>query len=89
MIAWREPAAEFRDRDLGLAEVLIAFSKNLQAIGEDGFQRLEALPAAQQGSDPTVLSDLEGLYLQQQKVAEAVEWAAGWWNYARKALKRP
>ncbi len=73
VIPWREPEPRVRDRDLALAEVLIGFSKNVPAIGEDGFRQLGMLPAEQVQQDPAVLSDLEGLSLQQQKLQEALQ----------------
>jgi len=55
--AWREPPAEFRQRDSALAELLIG-SK------EKGVKMLESLPEAQQTSDPDVLSALEAAFLE-------------------------
>jgi len=54
--AWREPPAEFRLRDLALAELRIG-SK------EKSVKMLESLPEAQQNGDPDVLSALEGAFL--------------------------
>ncbi len=71
-IAWREPGPEFGDRDLALAEVSIGFSKNLPEVGADGFRMLRGLSDREQ-QDPEVLSDLEGLSLQQGKLQEAAE----------------
>ncbi len=73
VIPWREPAPAVRDRDLALAEVLIGFSKKVQAVGEDGFRLLGVIPAQEVQQDPAVLSDLEGLSLQQQNLQAALQ----------------
>jgi tetratricopeptide (TPR) repeat protein len=56
VVAWREPPAEYRQRDLALAELQIG-SK------ERSVKLLEALPDAQQNSDADVLSALEAVFL--------------------------
>jgi len=56
IVAWREPPAEFRQRDQALAELQIG-SK------EKSVKLLETLPEAQQNSDPDVLSALEAAFL--------------------------
>ncbi len=70
--AWREPPSSMRERDLGLAEVVIGFSKGLQTIGEEGFRMLQTLPQQQVREDAPVLSALEGLFLQEQNTEEAL-----------------
>jgi hypothetical protein len=57
--AWRDPAPEFRQRDLGLAQLQIAFERHLQGLAQEGFELLRTLPAAQLGGDPDALSVLE------------------------------
>jgi predicted CXXCH cytochrome family protein len=73
VIAWREPPVESRRRDLGLAEVLVGVSNNLPQIASDGLHLLKALPEKQTQQDPAVLSDFEGLALQQHDAQEAVK----------------
>jgi predicted CXXCH cytochrome family protein len=73
IVPWREPPSEFRDRDLGLAELLAALSKNQPSLTEDGGRLLEALPKPQRDRDFDVLSALEGLSLQRGDLATAVQ----------------
>ena len=73
IVAWREPPAGVRDRDIGLAEVVVGFSKKLPEIGGAGFQTLQRLPADQQNQDPAILAALAGLALQRQNTAEALQ----------------
>src|SRR5262249_19009159 len=71
VMAWREPMAEFRQRDLALAELQIG-SK------EKGVRLLETLPEAQQNDDPDVLSALEAAFLESSPPDRAValaQWA--------------
>ncbi len=72
VVAWREPAQAIRERNLSLAEVVIGYTKKLPDIGQKGFAGLDALPRAVQDSDPIVVSDLEGLAMQQDNFAEAL-----------------
>ena len=72
VIAWRDPPAPIRDRDLALAQVVIGYSKNLPANSASGFAALQAIPGNARNQDATVLSDLEGFALQQD-AAEAVK----------------
>jgi tetratricopeptide (TPR) repeat protein len=71
--AWREPPVESRGRDLGLAEVLVGISNNLPEIAGEGLQLLKTLPEKQTEQDPAVLSDFEGLALQQHDSQEALK----------------
>ena len=75
VVAWREPAPEFRNRDLGVAEMVAAFAQRSQTLRDDAIRRLAAIPSAQQQGDAIVLSDLETLYTQDQQFEKAV--AAG------------
>jgi hypothetical protein len=70
--AWREPPSQFRDRDLALAEILAAVSKNQPALEEEGGRLLEALPEEQRNGDFDALSALEGLMLQRGSLVAAV-----------------
>jgi Flp pilus assembly protein TadD len=71
--AWREPPREFRDRDLALAEILAAISKNQPSLEQEGSRLLEALPAIQRDGDFDVLSALEGLSLQRGDLVSATQ----------------
>jgi len=73
LTAWRQPPAEFRNRDLGMAEVLAGFSKNLPSIEEEGFHALEALPPRERDRDPDALSNLEGLSLKNGDLQVALQ----------------
>jgi tetratricopeptide (TPR) repeat protein len=70
--AWREPPAEFRQRDLALAKLQIASKQNLTAMLRESVSMLEALPAAQQNKDADVLSSLEAAFLDTSSPAKAV-----------------
>ena len=67
---WRAGPAEWRDRNLGLAEVFAGVTNNLPQVAADGWQKLNALPEAQR--DASILSDLEGLAVQNQRFDEAL-----------------
>lgn len=71
--AWREPPEEDRERDSGLAEILIGTSKNLPALTQEGTRLLDSLPISRQHDDPEVLSALEGLALQRGDYQKAME----------------
>jgi hypothetical protein len=72
VVAWREPPAEFRRRDLALAKLQISSKEKLPAMMRDSIKMLEALPDAQQNSDPDVLSSLEVAFLNSSPPARAV-----------------
>jgi predicted CXXCH cytochrome family protein len=72
IVAWREPPAEFRQRDLALAELQIATNEKLPAMLRESVKLLEALPDAQQNNDPDVLSSLEAAFLESSPPARAV-----------------
>lgn len=67
---WRAGPAEWRDRNLGLAEVFAGVTNNLPQVAEDGWQKLNAIPEARR--DASVLSDFEGLAVQNQNLEEAL-----------------
>jgi tetratricopeptide (TPR) repeat protein len=71
--AWREPPASFRERDLALAEIIVGFSKQIPSLTQTGFRILQSLPGASLNVDPAALSDLEGLYAQQQDPKKAIQ----------------
>jgi predicted CXXCH cytochrome family protein len=71
--AWREPPEEFRKRDLALAELQVASENKLPAMLSESIRLLEALPRAQQNSDPDVLSSLEVAFLGTSAPPKAVE----------------
>ena len=71
--AWREPPAEFRQRNLALAELQVAAENNRPDLLRDGVRRLEALPQTQQNNDPDVLSSLEVAFLGTSAPEKAVE----------------
>src|SRR6202167_2920181 len=71
--AWREPPPEVRDRDLALAELLAAVSKNQPPLQDQGSHLLETLPAEQRNSDFDVLTALEGLSLQRGDFPAAIQ----------------
>jgi Tfp pilus assembly protein PilF len=60
---WREPPAQFRQRNLALAGLRLAAEKNLPVLAAQSTRLLDAIPEAQQNSDADVLAALEVLYL--------------------------
>jgi hypothetical protein len=72
VIVWRDGPATVRDRNFGLAQTVIGFSKNLPDISADGIRALKALPVERQNGDPTLLTALEGFALRAGETAEAV-----------------
>jgi predicted CXXCH cytochrome family protein len=72
LVAWREPPAEFRQRDLGLASLQAASKHKLQSLGEAGVKLLASLPPSQQNEDPEVLTSLGALMLDQDLTRSAV-----------------
>jgi tetratricopeptide (TPR) repeat protein len=72
VVAWREPPAEFRQRDLALAKLQISAKENLPDIMRESVKMLEALPESQQNNDPDVLSSLEVSFLANSPPARAV-----------------
>ena len=71
VIVWRDPPAESRDRNLGLAEVFVGVTNRLSNIAEAGWRLLNAIP--EENSDASLLSDFEGLALQNQNFDEALK----------------
>jgi predicted CXXCH cytochrome family protein len=72
IIAWREPPPEFRQRDLALAGLQVSSREKLPAMLQESMKLLEALPEAQQNSDPDVLSSLEVAFLNSSPPDKAV-----------------
>jgi tetratricopeptide (TPR) repeat protein len=63
IVPWRDPPAEYRQRDLAVAGLEISTSHKLAAIQRKSMQMLESLPVAQQNNDPGVLASLETAFL--------------------------
>lgn len=75
VLVWRDPAPQVRDRDLGLAETLVGFSKAAPNVGEAGVHMLKNLPPEQINNDPAAMADLEGIALQTGDVGAALRMA--------------
>jgi tetratricopeptide (TPR) repeat protein len=60
LAAWVEPPAEFRQRDLTLAGLIVGFrpgfKQGMPSVGQDALRRLETIPVAQLADDPTLLA---------------------------------
>lgn len=56
--AWAEPPAQIRDRNLGLAEFLIALTRRIPQLTAPGLSLLESLDPAKVDNDPLVLEAL-------------------------------
>lgn len=69
--AWHEPAAEIRQRNLGLAQLEAAALPRLQVLGDSGGRLLEELPPNERDNDPVVLAALGDVALSKGKVEES------------------
>jgi Flp pilus assembly protein TadD len=79
VVAWRDPPAQFRQRDLALAELEIGNEKHSPALIGESVKLLQTLPSEQQNSDADVLSNLQAVYLETSSPEKAValsQWAA-------------
>ena len=72
IVAWREPPAEFRQRDRALAGLQIGAGEKLPAILRESVRLLELLPEEQQHSDADVLASLEVAFLDSSTPEKAV-----------------
>jgi Tetratricopeptide repeat len=63
VVAWRDPAPELRQRDLGLAQLQISLERRLQELAKEAFEMLRTLPAEQLGKDAEALSTIETITL--------------------------
>ena len=75
---WRQPPAEFRQRNMALAALQLAAERDLPALAAQATRIVESLPAQQQTNDPEVLAALEVLYLgtsSPEKAVELSKWA--------------
>jgi predicted CXXCH cytochrome family protein len=53
---WVAPQAEFRQRDLALAGLIVGFKQGMPSIGQDALHRLETIPKSQLADDPVLLA---------------------------------
>lgn len=72
LVAWREPPEEFRQRDLGLAELMLSPEEN-EALWRDGARLLVSLNHGELNTDRDVVSALEDYYFRTGDTAKAVE----------------
>jgi predicted CXXCH cytochrome family protein len=70
--AWAEPPAQFRQRNLGLAELLVALAKNVPKLTESGLSILENLGPGKVNDDPLVLSVLGSVRRNRGDLANAI-----------------
>jgi Tetratricopeptide repeat len=68
LVPWREPPAEFRDRDLGLAEIIAGDRYRSAALHESGTRMLEQLPVTADEKDAKLLTALAGDALEKGNV---------------------
>jgi Tfp pilus assembly protein PilF len=69
LVAWRDPAPEYRRRNLGLADIYAGERKQSVDLVQEGFQILVALEA----KDAEVLTAIGSVLLQKQRPAEAAD----------------
>jgi hypothetical protein len=72
LAAFREPPAEVRHRDLGLAELDVGSRHGIPTMSRAGIQLLESLPDAERNRDAAVLAALAGADMQRGVVAEGM-----------------
>jgi hypothetical protein len=72
LAAFREPPAEVRNRDLGLAELDVGSRHGIPAMSKAGIQLLESLPDAKRNKDAAVLAALAGADLQRGMAPEGL-----------------
>ncbi|MGC2661579.1 MAG: cytochrome c3 family protein [Bryobacteraceae bacterium] len=75
---WREPPAEYRQRDLAIADLRIGSERHQQVTVAAGVRLLESLPAGQQNNDAGALSALQSIFVMTSappKALELSEWA--------------
>jgi predicted CXXCH cytochrome family protein len=70
--AWAEPPARFQQRNLGLADLLVALLKHVPQLTGSGLSILENLPPGQANDDPLVLTALGAVRLLRGDIREAV-----------------
>jgi len=74
LVAWREPAEEFRNRNLGIAELLLS-STDEHELWLDGGNLLASLNAETRKTDQEVVSSLQAFYFASGDSAQALEFA--------------
>lgn len=72
LVAWREPPEQFRQRDLGLAELMLSPEEN-EDLWRDGARQLLALNHGELDNDAEVVTALEDYYFRTGDIAKAVE----------------
>jgi len=70
--AWAEPPAQFRQRNLGLAELLVALLKGVPQLTGSGLSILENLQPGQANGDPLVLAAVGSARVIRGDIREAV-----------------
>jgi tetratricopeptide (TPR) repeat protein len=69
LVAWRDPAPEYRRRNVALAEIYVGERKESVDLVQEGFKILVALEA----KDEEVLTAIGSVLLQKQRPAEAAD----------------
>ncbi len=60
LVPWREPSAQFRDRDLALAEIIVSDKYQSAMLRESGTRLLNQLPVTPTENDAKLLTALAG-----------------------------
>jgi predicted CXXCH cytochrome family protein len=74
LVAWREPAEQFRKRNLGIAELLLSPTDNRE-LWLDGGNLLSSMGPETLKNDPEVVSSLEAFYFASGDASRALEFA--------------
>ena len=81
--AWAEPPPQFRQRDLGVAELIVSLDRRFPPLTSAGLSLLENLPPGQANNDALVLSMLGSVRARRGDLREAVGF------YERAAARQP
>jgi tetratricopeptide (TPR) repeat protein len=69
--AYQDPPAEFRNRDLAVAAIVVGSQHGLAPVRDKGIKLLEGLPEDVKNSDASVISSLIAIYVQQRESERA------------------
>ncbi|HUN98237.1 MAG TPA: hypothetical protein VMU69_18625, partial [Bradyrhizobium sp.] len=71
ILAWQDPPAEFRLRDLAVAGMVVGSKRGLAPVRDKAVKLLEELPQEVKNTDPAVISSLIAIRLQQREGEKA------------------
>jgi predicted CXXCH cytochrome family protein len=72
LVAWSEPPAQFKDRDLALADLLVSVKYRSNVLRDSGSKLLNGIVIARDEKDSTLLSALAGNALERKNQEQGV-----------------